>query len=105
MESIFPASLLTYLAMAISPTSAAIQGARGGDWTYEDLTEVENGKFRCPETYATVAEKTQEMDRFLAWTQGRYPDWTVENIVTFRMAVLKHNSCTKTLSNIREAPQ
>lgn len=85
------------------PVNVMAHSAPTQPWTTQDLMDVEDGQFRCPETYLSVAEKTQEMERFLAWTQSRYPDWTVEQIVAFRMATLKHHSCVKTLNNIREA--
>jgi len=85
------------------PANAAEQIVPAQSWTAQDLVDVEGGQFRCPETYKTVAERTQEIERFLAWTRSRYPDWTVEQIVAFRMATLKHHACTKTLNNIREA--
>lgn len=95
--------LLVFLGAVSISASATAQSAQEPSWTAQDLVDVEGGQFRCPETYTTIAEKTQEMERFLAWTRSRYPDWTVEQIVTFRMAVLKRSACTKTLNNIREA--
>jgi len=79
------------------------QSAQVQSWTTEDLEDVEDGQFSCPETLHTHAEKVREMERFVAWTQNRYPNWTIEQILTFRMAVLEHNACTRTLDNIREA--
>lgn len=96
-------ALLFFWIVVSIPINVEAQSAPAQSWTTQDLVDVEDGQFRCPETYRSAAEKTQEMERFLAWTQSRYPDWTVEQIVAFRMATLKHHACTKTLNNIREA--
>ena len=90
-------------AAAISSYAVA-QNAEIQFWTAEDLIEVEDGQFRCPETLPSLEEKTREMERFLTWTQTRHPNWTVEQIVAFRMAVLEHHECTRTPDNIRDAP-
>lgn len=83
---------------------AIAQDSKGQSWTAEDLKNVEDGQFQCPESLSTLAQKTQEMELFLAWTRRRYPNWGAEKIIAFRMAVLKHNACMKTIDNIRKAP-
>ena len=103
MKHAFFFAIPALLSVMSIPANATAQSVQARSWTAQDLVDVEDGQFRCPETFTTVAEKTQEMERFLAWTQSRYPDWTVEQILAFRMAVLKHGTCTKTLDNIREA--
>jgi hypothetical protein len=103
MKRAFLFSPLMFLIAASVPANVTAQSAPAQSWTNQDLVGVEDGQFRCPETYSTDAEKTREMERFLAWTRSRYPNWTVEQIVAFRMATLKHHACTKTLNNIREA--
>ena len=88
----------------ILPDRAIAQGVKGESWTEEDLKSVEDGHFRCPESLSTLAQKTREMENFLAWTRSRYPNWGAEQIIAFRMAVLKHNACMKTIDNIRRSP-
>lgn len=103
MKYILHFSPFVFLIGVSDTANGMAQSAPVQIWTTKDLVGVEDGQFRCPESYASVSEKTRAMESFLAWTRSRYPDWTVEQIVTFRMATLKHYACLKTLSNIREA--
>lgn len=80
-----------------------IQDTPARFWTNQDLIEVQDGQFRCPESYSNVSEKTRALENFLAWVQGRYPAWTTEQILIFRMAVLKKYMCVQTLNNIQES--
>lgn len=99
--SILALVLAPFLSAADHRSTAVAQNTTGAAWTPGDLVDVENGKFRCPETLRTLAEKRQEMERFLVWTKKRYPRWTIAQITTFRVAVLENRGCTRTLDNIR----
>ena len=65
------------------------------------LADVEDGLFRCPEKLSTHVDNTNEMQRFILWTRKHHPKWTVEEILEFRISVLKAHKCTETLKNIQ----
>ena len=86
--------------LAAVPTFAGQQGAFT-QFSADDFRKVEEGQFRCPETIPAVAEKAREMTRFLSWTKRRHPDWTLKQVMDFRVALLERNGCSKTLQNLQ----
>jgi len=70
----------------------------------KDIAEVEDGKFRCPEKLSNLNERKQEVEAFLTWTRRRHPRWTLEQIMTFRIAVLTKQGCSETIANIKAQP-
>lgn len=74
-------------------------------WLHDkDIEEVEDGKFRCPEKLSNLSERRQEVEAFLTWTRRRHPRWTLEQIMTFRIAVLTKHGCSETIANIKAQP-
>lgn len=93
--------LAALVTTATQAPAAVAQNAPTAQWTPSDFADLEDGQFYCPETLPTLAEKRQEMERFLVWTKAHHPNWTLAQITAFRVAVLENKGCTKTLENIR----
>ena len=102
--SIHALGLVALIVPAAQTSAAGAEDASTTAPVASEVAGVEGGRFRCPETLLTLAEKTREMERFLSWPKKRHPSWTLGQISTFRIAVLQNNNCIRTLENI-QAPK
>lgn len=59
--------------------------------------------FRCPESMSSDKARNEAMQSFGAWIQKAHPNWSISDVVGFRMKLLKQNNCVKTLSNIQSS--
>lgn len=56
--------------------------------------------FKCPEAYANENERVRSVSNFLNWALKYHQDWTLNQMVRFRMDLLTKCNCKTTLSNI-----
>lgn len=56
--------------------------------------------FKCPESFTTNKARKEADSKFVNWAMNLSSSWTVEKVVLYRMEVLKHFHCEKTLANI-----
>ncbi len=92
--------LIVFLMSTVLAFAAHAQDTMSTQETNDDIIGVENGKFRCPETLYSHADRTKEMKDFLLWVKVHHPVWAINQVTDFRIAVLRHYNCIKTLNNI-----
>ena len=59
-----------------------------------------SNNFRCPETYLSETDKASAIDDEFTWLTAHLGSVTIEQIVDFRMKLLKSHQCEVTLNNI-----
>lgn len=57
--------------------------------------------FRCPESFATDAVRTAELQDFLDWMHLQHPDWSLPKITGYRLFLLEEFHCNKTIATIQ----
>ena len=66
-----------------------------------EITEDEfTASFRCPETYVSDEDKRDAIEDELAWLGAHYGSLNTNQIVEFRMSLLRARHCDVTLNNI-----
>jgi len=93
------ASPLILLAVALPAVSAHAQAVDAAK-----LDRVDRA-FVCPEVLKSSAARDDAIRQFTRDVSDAWPDITIEQMVTFRVAVLERHHCTKTLDAIRRHTQ
>lgn len=57
-------------------------------------------QFKCPESM-TTEERDEHYNEFLAYCVKEHPNWTVREVIKYRMKLLEEHNCEQTLENIR----
>ena len=57
--------------------------------------------FECPESLWTRWGRDRADMRFTTWAQSTHPDWSIEEMVAYRMDLLESHGCQETLAAIR----
>jgi len=67
----------------------------------DDMTDAEyDAYFKCPESYKTQAERDKAVQEFLKWAAESRPNWTLEQLIKYRVRLLKRHGCQETLKKI-----
>jgi hypothetical protein len=64
-----------------------------------------DANFRCPEALPTAEDRDQAVLQFINWAQEAHGDWTIPQVLAFRMQLLEKHDCQETLENIRAQEQ
>lgn len=56
--------------------------------------------FRCPELFATDEDRDRATDGFLTWARSQHGDWTMDQLIAYRVRLLERHHCEKTLTNV-----
>jgi len=99
----YGAMLTSLVATPIGVPTASTQVGSTAQPLPSDLENVEDRQFRCPEKLPNIVEKEREVKSFLVWVKNYHPDWSREQMLNFRISVLKYYGCNKTLNNIGAA--
>jgi len=58
--------------------------------------------FRCPEAIP-AAQRSQAAHDFIEWAHSRHPDWTLAEMVRYRLELFERHNCEETLRRLRSA--
>jgi hypothetical protein len=96
-------ALATFVVSTAQTFGAGEQNAPTAWSVSDDVMNVEDGKFRCPESFSSPSDRAREVKEFLSWVRIRHSSWPIKQIMDFRIAVLTHYKCSKTLDIIGRA--
>ncbi len=83
------------LALAFLLVSAAVAGAQDPhpDTGY-------SRSFECPESLWTSWGRDRADMRYVTWAQETHPDWSIDQLLAYRMDLLRSHGCNETLEAI-----
>ena len=61
-------------------------------------------QFKCPESL-TVQERKKNAEEFWDYCRKEHPDWTIRDVIDYRMKLLEEHGCSRTLENIRTSAE
>ncbi|MBD8871198.1 hypothetical protein [Rhodanobacter sp. DHB23] len=64
-----------------------------------------DAQFLCPESLASDQARDTATRRFVYWVRQNHGDWTILQMVKFRLRLLEEHGCKQTLQNIRTHEQ
>ncbi len=68
------------------------------------LTDQEfDAQFVCPEAMTNNEDRQAAVHATILWAQAQHKDWTVDQFVAYRVALLERHKCEVTLQHMRES--
>ncbi|MGH8233276.1 MAG: hypothetical protein ACREPU_03640 [Rhodanobacteraceae bacterium] len=94
------------LAMGVAGTAKPTEPTQTSDPYARATSDAALSKiFVCPNPSVPLVVRRNEVRNFFDWIKGHHGDWTINQVIAFRMKLLQAHQCTQTLKSIRDNSQ